>query len=239
MVTPLVRTEGKTYQSGYSLDIDRLLREEPLRVEARDSIARAAETALSLPPSLYFYVGHACPAFGDLVFVYDLKTFDNASGSASDHDTGGLHAGYIHFSRPLTDQERCQWSAAPDHRWAIRDAAGHTTLFVKKYFQSFAAYCRGERAVNDDADGRLHHSRNERRAWTIEVRLEADQPLLAGVRLIGVSTSAYEAIRDAVTSDPNAYAGWSDLLDLKVVRPFDPSRLHSEIEALLANGEVP
>lgn len=238
-MTALVRTEGKQYQSGYTLDMTKLLACEPLRVAARDQTARDAEAALGLPPSLYFYVGHACPAFGNLVFVYDFSEISPTVGSASDHDTGGLHAGYVHFAQRLTEGERRVWSADPEHRWPIADLIQRTNNFIATYFQSFARYCTGDRAITNDTAGRLLHPRNERRAWSIEVRMEADHPLLEGISLIGLSSAAFESVRDAVANDPQTYANWDDLLERKVVREFDSQSIHSEIEVLISIGAIP
>ncbi|MER2560900.1 MAG: hypothetical protein ABTQ32_09285 [Myxococcaceae bacterium] len=238
-MTLLVRTEGKQYQSGYTLDMARLLACEPLQVEARDQTARDAEAALGLPPSLYFYIGHACPAFGSVVFVYDFDRLNPTVGSASDHDTGGLHAGYVHFEPALGDDERRQWSASAEHRWPITTLVQRANDFVDKYFDSFAAYCTGARAVTDDSAGRLLHPENERRAWSIEVRLEADQPLLDGLSLIGLSPAAFESLREAVIDDPTTYADWDALLQRKVVREFDSQSIHSEIESLISTGAIP
>ncbi len=238
-VTALVRTEGKQYQSGYTLDVTKLLACEPLRVAARDQTAQDAEAALGLPPSLYFYVGHACPAFGNLVFVYDFNEISPTVGSASDHDTGGLHAGYVRFDPPMSDNQRRDWSADPEHRWPIVNLKQQTDDFIARYFQSFAAYCTGNRATTNDAVGRLLHPENERRAWSIEVRMEADHPLLSGISLIGLNSAAFESVRDAVVNDPVTYANRDDLLERKIVREFDSQSIHFEIEALISTGAIP
>ncbi|MBL8917456.1 MAG: hypothetical protein JNJ54_01230 [Myxococcaceae bacterium] len=237
-MTPLIRTEGKTYQTGYALSVDRLLAEEPLRVESRDDTARAAEAALRLPPSLYFYVGHACPAFGALVLVYELERIADSVGSASDHDTGGLHAGHIHFDPELSSTERIVWSGAPAHRWALPEVPERFLGYVASWFESDAAYFTGRRAVRNDEVGRLLHARNERRAWTVEVRLENDHALLEGVRLIGLSPAAHEAVRHAMATNPGLHQSWERLLDEGLVRAFDPATMHTEVERLVASGAL-
>jgi hypothetical protein len=235
-VTLLVRTEGKIYQSGYTFDLQRLLSLAPLEVSARDATARSAEHALGLRPSLYFYVGHACPAFGTLVFVYELERMA-VSATASDHDTGGLHAGFIHFDPPLSVEERLDWSKG--HQWLQGDVSRRTQAFVQEYFNSFSDYCTGGRPTRNDEVGRLLHPLNERRSWSIEVRLEADHPLTQGLRLIGLSPPVYEAIRDASTQEAAIGSFWEPLLDSGTARSFDPSTMHREIEGLIARGALP
>lgn len=238
-MTPLVRTEGKTYQSGYALSVDRLLAEEPLQVESRDATARAAEAALGLPPSLCFCVGHACPAFGAIVLVYEFEQLGTPPGSATDHDTGGLHAGHVHFEPELTADERRRWSESPAHRWPLADLPTQFSRYVSEWFEGVTRYFAGGRAARNDPEGRLLHSQNERRAWTVEVRFERDQPLLAdALRLIGLAPAAYEAIRHATTINPGAHPAWERLLDAKTVRAFEPATMHADVERLIETGAL-
>lgn len=233
----LVRTEGKTYQSGICFDARAVLNEQVLSVDSRDAVARSAESALGLSPSLYFYVGHACPDFGGLVFVFDLGIIASHSGSGSDHDTGGVFAGHIHFDPEKNDEERVAWSRQPSHSWQLSEVEQRTRAFASTHFASLEAYLRGSRAIVADADGRLLHVRNERRAWTSEVRLGEDHALLSGLKLLAMSTPLFEAFRDQVMNAPEAQRSrWQPLLSRRVVRGFAQEILHSSVEDLIASG---
>jgi hypothetical protein len=50
---------------------------------------------LGLGDSLYFYVGHACPEFGQIVLVYTPEWSSSEPGGATPFDTGGLRLGYV------------------------------------------------------------------------------------------------------------------------------------------------
>jgi len=50
---------------------------------------REAEKVLDLPPSIYFFAGHACPSFGNIALVFGADLISK-KGSASPFDSGGL-----------------------------------------------------------------------------------------------------------------------------------------------------
>ena len=87
---PLIRVEGKRYSVNTHLTMTpaRFALAAPLEREARDQVARAAERAFGLEPSLYFFAGIAHPAFGDVVLAYHPEPSTTFGGSATTFDTG-------------------------------------------------------------------------------------------------------------------------------------------------------
>ncbi|MEO7330226.1 MAG: hypothetical protein ABI193_16745, partial [Minicystis sp.] len=79
---PLVRTEGKQYQSGFVWSVEEMLEAPELLRDHRDRTEREAEEAFGLEISPYFYVGHACADFARdgnaVVFLFTADTFDDA-----------------------------------------------------------------------------------------------------------------------------------------------------------------
>jgi hypothetical protein len=128
----------------------------------------------------------------------------------------------VHFDPPLAETQRRAWSEEPEHRWPTAELPQRCNDYIARYFQNVGAYCAVARA-----------STNE-----IEVRLGADHPLLRGIRLIGLTSAAFEAVRDAVINDPSTDERWADLLEKNVVREFEPVRIHSEIETLIGSGAL-
>jgi hypothetical protein len=233
-VIPLVRTEGKTYQSGFVLRPELLVNEAPLSVNSRDACAREAEAALDLGACLYFYAGHACPPFGDIVLVYEPSIIESHQGNAGDHDTGGVCAGYVHFDPPLDEERRREWSNEPGHRLSLAKQREQADRFIGN-FSSASAYVRGERALADDSAGRLLHPANERRAWTMVVRFHEDHPVLDGIKLIALEDVLFEALRDSiVNAEGSVRARWNALIDAGTVRQFPKASLHTEVEKLIA-----
>jgi hypothetical protein len=177
---PLVRTEGKKYASGAVWSVDLLLRDPFLQKEHRDQIARDAEKALGLSPSLYFYVGHACPAFAEAtntwVFVFAPDTFDEKPGTMTHFDTGGLFSKKIHLDREVDLAAYC----AAHRLDKLSGWQGRFQAYLGEYFTSVGAYVLGERARKDDPEGR--HSKNtDRRAWTWEMQLHEDHDVRVGL----------------------------------------------------------
>lgn len=168
---PLVRVEGKTYtvRPDLSMTPARFAQAEPLDPEARDQIARDTEAAYGLGECLYFYAGFACPDFGDVVLVYEPELSDGHPGNASSFDTGGMFKRYIQGSGLTTDAERAAHAAAdlvPLASWRTRLDA-----WLTEHFPDVIAYLDDTRPFGADPSGRLSHPANDRRAWTLEVRL--------------------------------------------------------------------
>lgn len=175
---PLVRVEGKGYSINPHLSLTpaRFAAAERLEREARDQVARDAEAAFGLEASLYFYAGVAHPDFGDVVLAYHPEASAAWSGSATTFDTGGMYLGLIKgrgLSTPpdrkaYVDADRCDLDA-----WRAR-----TSIWVEEQFASIDDYLEpGRRPASTDPEDRLGHPDNERRAWTVEVRMYADRDI--------------------------------------------------------------
>ena len=179
---PLVRTEGKKYQSGAMWSVDLMLSDPRLLRDQRDRIAREAEVVFGLQPSLYFYVGLACPAFATeanaWIFVFAADTFDGQPGTMTPFDTGGFLTEKIHLDREVD-------RAGLRRRHRADDLAGWRDKFrayVEEHFSSARAYVLGERATKADPDGRLLHPENkDSRAWTWELQLDGDHDVRVGL----------------------------------------------------------
>jgi hypothetical protein len=92
---PLVRAEGSLYDTGKHATPQRLATDPRFLRSFKSTRTAVAEEVLGLDDCLYFYVGYACPRFGDMVFVYDPAMSASWPGSATPFDTGGI-IGYIH-----------------------------------------------------------------------------------------------------------------------------------------------
>jgi hypothetical protein len=80
---PLVRTDGKVFADGATLTPERMIRDRRLLRSSKTEVTREAEHELGLGDSLYFYVGHACPEFGQIVLVYTSEWSSSERGGAT------------------------------------------------------------------------------------------------------------------------------------------------------------
>ncbi len=170
---PLVRVEGKTYtvRPDLSMTAARFAQGEQLDPEARDQIARDTEAAYGLGDCLYFYAGFACPGFGDVVLAYDPELSDGHPGNASTFDTGGMFKGYIQGGGLASDADRAAHTASD--LGALASWRSRLDIWLTEHFRDVVAYLDHTRPFGADPSGRLAHPANDRRAWTLEVRLHA------------------------------------------------------------------
>lgn len=73
---------------------------------------KEAEQSQGLTPSVYFYVGRACPEYGHRVAAYVPPKSTMRKVSVSPFDTGAVHSKYIavrYQTRPATNQEKRQF----------------------------------------------------------------------------------------------------------------------------------
>lgn len=174
---PLVRVEGKSYgvRPALSLTEQRFARGAPLDPEARDQTARDAEQRYGLGNCLYFYAGYACPDFGNIVLIYEPTIANDARGNASSFDTGGMFKRCIH-GHGLPDDDARDSHVARD-LCVLTMWEAQATTWIQSHFNHRDDYLDGNRAHTDDSTGRLLHPRNDRRAWTYEVRLHRPHDL--------------------------------------------------------------
>lgn len=233
---PLVRTEGSLGE----VTPERLVADPRFLREFKTERTRRAEEALGIEGCLYFYVGHACPDFGDMVFVYDPTMSARWKGTATPFDTGGI-IGYIHADglpgRALDDAKRREATGLSDeekkafrhyieaHRiLALREWQPRFEAFIATYFASAADYVRGNRPDEDDETGRHHHRSNDRRAWTWEIQAHRDHPIFEGLWLVRMSAEKHQRLSAAledVEDENNPW--WRVLQDRRIFPPPPPA----------------
>lgn len=213
---PLVRIEGLAPDdAGEAVTPERLAADPRLLRRFKTKRTRQAELALELGDCLYFYVGYACPDFGDMVFVFDPVPSAGWPGTATPFDTGGT-IGYIHAdglpgtglsdaqrkdATPLSDGERAMLQRyvharrTPDLRAWQREFEG----FIATYFDCAGDYVRGEMPKSDEGTGR-HREPNERRAWTWEIQKHLDHDIFDGLWLLRMSFEKEQKLTAALES---------------------------------------
>jgi len=214
---------------GATVTPDGLVEERPLRRASKTDATRTVEAAYNLGDCLYFYAGHACPDFGDFVFVYEPNCMDRSGGDATPFDTGGLYWGYIYvedFSSPVSVASAANAKRAyvDDARRRLSTWRRETAMYLAEHFRSVRAYVTGDRPARDDASGRLFHPANGRRAWTWEVRVHHDHPVLSSLRRAWVSNDLYQALRISVMAlaDDARRTRWQARLRDRLVVPAPP-----------------
>lgn len=205
---PLVRTEGKAFAEGATLTPERMVRDPRLLRASKTDVTRAVERALGFGDSLYFYAGHACPEFGQIVLAYAPRWSTSKPGGATPFDTGGLQLGYVKGTGTHDPIDYCN-----RHRVSLASWIDEFAVYLERHFSSPGAYVLGERAGVDDASGRLLHPENSRRAWTWELQIESDHDLLSDLQLLCVQSEVAEALRRELRALPDEEAStWSDVL---------------------------
>lgn len=210
-VIPLIRVEGNAFNNGRpGLSPERFVEGAALTRTIKRKKTCAAEKDLYLGNPLYFYAGHACPDFGEIVLVYDPAWTASREGSATPFDSGGLYQGYIHADG-LTDAATRQ-AYFSRHRRPLSAWQEACSKYIARHFGSRSAYVRGAPPEHDDETHRLLHPLNSRRAWTWEVRVLEDHPVLESLRRAHVPPDFYRAIRLFVRKLPEASvrARWHD-----------------------------
>lgn len=236
---PLIRVEGKR-RPPPGTPAAAWLAAPDARLEraAKGAPAREAEAALGLPDALYFYFGHASPGYGDIVLVYEAEAVCAAPGTATPFDSGRLHGGEVP-ARDMDEGEACD-AYVRRHRRPLSDHREQVDGWVDEHFTSRPAYVLGEAPVRDDESGRLRHPRCPGRlAWTWEAQVEADHPLRAGLRLLGLSNSTRAALLRELRNiqDPELRRWWADVLRerVRVAQPTEgPGTLCGLVEQEVA-----
>lgn len=126
-----------------------------------------SEQGLGFPPSSYFYVGRADPAFSDFVCVYAPNV--PANGGTTPFDSGGIWHGYIVASPVWSDDaDRRTFVMSKQHGLCDHETAIGQWL-SDHYSNDAASYVRGE-PPKPGLD-RIDYSRCTERAWTWEARV--------------------------------------------------------------------
>lgn len=237
---PLVRTEGGPPGPGAKGVAPHDLVMDPRLLRAHKTArTRQAEAVLALGDCLYFYVGHACSDFGDMVFVYDPAMSSAWPGSATRFDTGGV-IGYIHAdglpsiddakrSAPekLSDEEKRvfhEYVHRHPHRMPLKEWHAAFQDFVKTYYKTPGDYVLGQPPDPMDATDR-HQAPNGRRAWTWEIQAHQDHDVFTGLWLLCLRPDRYNELRKLVRKNPGlpAMPQWKEALQNRDLVPAIPS----------------
>lgn len=214
---PLVRTEGKPYTAAATAMPAGLVRDGLLLRASKTDATREVERAFDLGDCLYFYAGHACPDFGDVVLVYDPEWSEGVSGGATPFDTGGVYWGKI--AADGMNSGAAAKAYVDTHKVALPGWCGMLQTYLTEYFETPAGYVLGEPPRVDDPTHRLRGPHNERRAWTWEVRVHQDHPVRLNLRLLCMTSDFADELRMAVLSlPPDEAATWEDVLDHRSLR---------------------
>src|SRR5690606_32136155 len=132
--------------------------------------------------SLYFFAGVAHPSFGGVVLAYNPEISTTLAGSVSTFDTGGMFLGLIHGNGLSTEDDRVAYvsrDCCALDAWRVR-----ATRWIEDNFDSLDSYIDPGGRPRCDDDDRLGHPHNERRAWTVEVRLYVDRDIFENLAFI-------------------------------------------------------
>ena len=217
---PLVRAEGKIFDEGYpTLGAAEFVSETPLLRESRSDRSREAEAAFGFEACLYFYVGWSHPSFGDVVLLYEPDRFDADSGGATPFDSGGFYLDYIKVVGVQTAPEKLAY--VHERNVALDAWRREFGRYVSRHFASVKAYVLGDRPTSDDVSHRLRDA-SERRAWTWEVRLERDHPVMEHLRCAYLSHDYAEEVRERLRGlTPAAMALWYGRFRDGIIRAVD------------------
>jgi hypothetical protein len=194
-VLALIRAEGKVFPSGTSLTPEVFLQTSTLQRASKSEATRRVEIDFDLGDCLYFFAGHACSEFGDVVLVYDEAMADSDTGSATPFDTGGLHANHIHYD-PTSGANRPSYCRS--HMRTLGEWRRHAREYIEEHFESTEAYILGDKPIKDDKTMRLLNPSNSRRAWTWEVRIHRDHPLEESLLGVWMAEDYYDRVRQDV-----------------------------------------
>lgn len=225
---PLLRAEGKIFPEGYpTLGPAALATSAPLQRESRSDRTRDAEASLGFSPSLYFYAGYAHPDFGEAVLVYEPESFDRDPGGATPFDSGGFHHGYIRVRGVTSARARRAYVA--EHDVPLQEWRGRFSRYLAQHFESSVAYVRGRPPIRDDRSHRLHDGR-DRRAWTWELRLYRDHPVMERLQRAYLSFDYAQELREHLRNgDPAVMALWSRRFRDGIIKAVEPGQSPHEI----------
>lgn len=246
---PLVRVDGFPYDTGMHASPQQLVADPRFLRSFKNRRTMVAEEVLGLGDCLYFYVGYACPRFGDMAFVYDPAMSAQWPGGATPFDTGGI-IGYIHATdlpgKTLEEEKRQQPTRLSDeekeifrryvesHRIDLHAWQGHFVAFLETEYDRSADYVSGVRPRGDDPTGRHLHPGNVREAWTWEIQAHRDHSVLEGLWLLRISVGQEQLLRDALEDRPKDDPWWLALEDTRI---FSPSEAEWEKERICKDAE--
>lgn len=220
---PLLRAEGKVFLEGYpTLRPAELVTDALLRRESRSDRTRDAEASFGFAPSLYFYVGYSHPSFGEAVLIYEPESFDLDQGGATPFDSGGFHLDYI-LVRDVTSA-RAKRAYVEQHDVPSQVWRRHFLRYLAEHFESATAYVKGQRPKKDDRSHRLRDG-TDRRAWTWELRLHRDHPVMDHLRRAYLSFDYEQELREHLRNGaPTVMAMWSRRFRDGIIRGVAPGR---------------
>jgi hypothetical protein len=174
---PLVHVSGK------GMTFESLIDNPPHELPTSENVdyytddTRAAEDALGLPRSAYFYAGRAQPEFGNVSLAFGVDCESRHNGSATPFDTGGLmHRNrYISVRLDGAGETAARAQYGKDSVMPLDEWRDNFARVLAAYFDDDREYWRGRPARPDPED--LYTSNESWRAWTFEVRFTEGQSI--------------------------------------------------------------
>ena len=134
----------------------------------RDTNTLATEAALSIPASVYFFVGRCCPRrAGAITIAIRASDLARDEGTVSPFDTGGLHHNKLLLLwRDYAPNKR---SYLQQHTAPMNGFEEYFTVFLSEFFRQARSYWN---QPDQQIDGMRLTADHDWRNWTFEVRFE-------------------------------------------------------------------
>jgi len=141
--------------------------------ELRMSDVTDVEQQCGWSRAVYFFLGCAAYPKGNVGLLFDCSLSATTSGSFSPFDSGALSSGFVvpieNVAWTISDQAGCLDRNSAD----VANLEAFAGPYVAAHFNQPASYVsRPQKSTTDfDVYHRLRSTTEDRRAWTIEVRL--------------------------------------------------------------------
>lgn len=175
------------------------------------------------------------------MLAYQPEPHDGTRGEATPFDTGGIFIKKV-FAKTLDgltgpDEDKARREYVLAAKRSLVDWRKACSAYLQEHFSAPLAYVQGEKPVRDDPTGRLHHPKNERRAWTWEVRLHDDHPLFQHLIQAWVLADFHETLRQRVLAirDDTVRRLWLDRLKTRVHKVEMGTDLYTKSEKEMAS----
>jgi hypothetical protein len=156
------------------------------------------EVACGCANAVYFFLGCAAYPHGGVAFVMEREITAAATSTFSAFDSGGLHSGLILFlgSAAWSEDDRARCLA--QHSGNAADVATFAGRYLAAHFREPSEYTSRDQESMPDFEPyhQLRSTTGDRRAWSIEVRIEGDvavEPDRDRLRGIVLANRALEA----------------------------------------------
>jgi hypothetical protein len=171
LALPLVHRTGRP---GTRVDWREILLQK--RFAASQTITNE-ERSCGYQNAVYFFLGCAAYPKGNVVFLINKPSVDNADGTFSPFDSGGLSCGALSSVNLTTESERARFLR--ETSGVLANLSDFSAPYLAAHFTRPSEYPeRPQRSLPDfEPYHLLRSTQNDRRAWTIEVRVHGDVPI--------------------------------------------------------------